>query len=156
MMPTVKNGNLVLVNKVDYLIGSPQTGDVIVFHYPREPSEDFIKRVIATPGETVEIKTDKGVWVNGRKLNEPYIEAIPDYPHEPDTYGVDVRLNVPKNDYFVLGDNRNNSFDSHDWGFVPRQNIIGKALVAYWPVITDCHFNGIVPSCSSDFKFFSF
>jgi signal peptidase I len=152
MLPTVKNGELVLVNKVDYLVGSPARGDVVVFHFPLNPSQDFIKRVIATPGDTVRIRAGQGVWVDDKKLSEPYIAAIPNYNY-PITGGP---AKVPKDDYFVLGDNRNDSYDSHAWGFVPRHNIIGKALVAYWPILTNCHWKGILPSCSSDLKFFSF
>jgi signal peptidase I len=148
MLPTVKNGELVLVNKVDYLLESPQRDDVVVFHFPLNPREDFIKRVIATPGDSVRVRAGQGVWVDDRKLKEPYIAQIPNYDYGPST--------VPKNDYFVLGDNRNDSYDSHAWGFVPRGNIIGKAFIAYWPVLTNCHLNGIIPNCGTDVKFFSF
>ncbi|HEV3311692.1 MAG TPA: signal peptidase I [Chloroflexota bacterium] len=145
MFPTVKNGDLVLVNKADYLIGSPGRGDVIVFHPPIAPKEDYIKRVIGIPGDVVRIRVNQGVWINGHKVPEPYIPAsqIPDYNWGPEK--------VPKNDYFVLGDNRNQSYDSHAWindatqkpdPWVPRSAIIGKALIAYWPF--------------GDMKFFNF
>jgi signal peptidase I len=153
MMPTVKNGELVLVNKVDYLLESPQRGDVIVFHFPLNPKEDFIKRVIGTPGDSVRIKAGQGVWVNNHKLKEPYIAAIPNYNFPTSSA---CPAHVPRNDYFVLGDNRNNSYDSHAWCFVPRANIIGKAFISYWPVLTNCHWNGIIPSCGTDLKFFLF
>jgi len=126
MLPTVHNGDLVLVNKVDYLIHGPEHGDVIVFRYPRNTSEDFIKRVIGIPGDLVRVKDGAGVWVNHHRIKESYILARPFYSWGP--------RRVPPNDYFVLGDNRNNSFDSHVWGYVPRHDIIGKALVAYWPL----------------------
>ncbi len=139
MLPTIQNGSLVLVNKVDYLIHQPQAGDVVVFKAPPEPSQDFIKRVIATPGESVQVHSGK-VFVDGHALKEPYELQTPNYTmlKIPDTNS-DV---VPKNDVFVLGDNRRNSYDSHLWGLLPQKNIIGKALVSYWP--------------PSDLKFFSF
>lgn len=138
MLPTVHNGDLVLVNKVDYTFESPGRGDVIVFKAPPQPSDDYIKRVIGVPGDLVRIRAGKGVWVNNHKLAESYIAQVPSYSWP--LAGGSKR--VPRNDYFVLGDNRNNSYDSHAWGYVPRKNIIGKALVAYWPV--------------QDIRFFSF
>ena len=133
MMPTVHNGSLVLVNKVDYFLHGPQRGDVIVFHAPPATgaqNQDFIKRVIGLPGDTVQIHNGK-VFVNGRALSEPYELQTPDYTMKtiPNTHS-DV---VPKNTIFVLGDNRRNSYDSHLWGLLPDKNIIGKALVSYWP-----------------------
>jgi signal peptidase I len=108
-----------------FLFGSPERGDVIVFRYPRDPSRDFIKRVIAVPGDTIEI-VNGDVFVNGVRLNEPYIT-------NPGNYSVDKQI-VPGGQYFVLGDNRNNSFDSHVWSFLPEENIIGQAMVTYWPL----------------------
>ena len=134
MLPTVKNGDLVLVNKFDYMFESPQRGDIIVFHFPLNPSEDFIKRVIGVPGDTVRIKGGVGVFVDGHLLKESYIPKSYQVAL-PSESGYNMAAEkVPPNEYFVLGDNRNNSYDSHAWGFVPRRNIIGKALVAYWPL----------------------
>jgi signal peptidase I len=114
------------VNKVDYMIHSPQRGDIIVFRAvpAGQPDKDFIKRVIGLPGETVAVHND-AVYINNKKLSEPYISTPPTY-----TWGPAV---VPKNDYFVLGDNRNNSQDSHLWRWLPKQYIIGKAWISYWP-----------------------
>jgi len=124
MKPTLEPGELLLVNKLAYRLGEPQTGDVIVFHYPGNPAEDYIKRLIGLPGD--EIKVEGGlVYVNGQPLQEPYISAPPSYR------GV---WEVPENSFFVLGDNRNQSSDSHSWGFVPKENIVGKALIVYWPI----------------------
>jgi|SRR5579863_920151 len=109
----------------DYLFHEPQRGDIIVFRYPRDPSRDFIKRVIGVPGDTVEIR-DANVYVNNRALDEPYIMAEPHYQMPP--------MRVPSGQYFVLGDNRNNSSDSHVWGLVPWYDIIGQAWVSYWPL----------------------
>ena len=114
-------------------------GDVIVFKYPEEPSRDFIKRVIGLPGETLELR-DKKVSVNGHPLDEPYVHFL-----EPpgtsaefrEVTSTDVRerygpVTVPPNQYFVMGDNRDNSQDSRYWGFLPRDYIKGKAVVIYW------------------------
>ncbi|MCL5266045.1 MAG: signal peptidase I [Chloroflexi bacterium] len=107
-----------------YIFGQPQHGDVIVFKYPKDTSRDFIKRVIALPGETVEIKQGH-VYVNDQPLDENYILDKPNYYVE--------KQRVPPNSFFVLGDNRNNSLDSHVWGMVPVEDIIGKAWLCYWP-----------------------
>jgi signal peptidase I len=151
MDPSLRNGQYVLVNKATYfsveakslarfapwispndprvffLFQGPERGDVIVFRFPREPSREFIKRVMALPGETVEVRGGK-VIVNGQQLSEPYIERQASYNFGPEM--------VPADNYFVLGDNRNNSSDSHIWGMVPRDKIIGKSWVYYrvtWP-----------------------
>jgi len=165
MLPTVQNGDLVLVNKVDYLVGSPQRGDIIVFHFPLQPSEDFIKRVIGVPGDVIKIR-DAKLYVNNRLISQSY-EPTHDLFLDGETVGPGNYNwgpeTVPAHDYFVLGDNRQNSYDSHLWEqnghpepWVPRRDIIGKALVAYWPILT-CHWNVIIPSdCNSDFQFFSF
>jgi signal peptidase I len=113
-----------LVNKLAYRFGEPDHGDVVIFHYPANPQEDYIKRVIGVPGDEILIQ-DGRVTVNGTELNEPYISAPPTYRGS---------WIVPENQIFVLGDNRNQSSDSHSWGFVPFENLVGKALVVYWPV----------------------
>lgn len=107
-----------------YIFGGPQRGDIVVFHYPKEPTRDFIKRVIGVPGDTVEIRGGR-VYVNGEALREDYTAAAPNYQVSLET--------VPTGNYFVLGDNRNNSSDSHIWGLVPEENIIGRAWLSYWP-----------------------
>lgn len=112
-------------SRIFFIFHPPERGDVIVFRFPKEPTRDFIKRVMAGPGETVEIRSGV-VWVNGQKLDEPYLRDRPNYNFGPET--------VPEDNYFVLGDNRNNSSDSHVWGMVPRDMIIGKAWLSYWPV----------------------
>jgi signal peptidase I len=126
MYPNLHNGEYILVNKVDYLIHSPQRGDIIVFRAvpANQPDRDFVKRVIGLPGETVAVHNGR-VYINNRRLSEPYIQTPPDYTFGPST--------VPPNNYFVLGDNRNNSQDSHLWKWLPREDIIGKAWVSYWP-----------------------
>ncbi len=123
MEPTLQNGEFVVVNKLAYKFGDPQIGDVIVFHYPRDPNQEYIKRVVGLPGNNVNIKNGL-VYVNDQILPEPYIATPPRYQAD---------WNVPTDSLFVLGDNRNNSSDSHNWGPVPMQNVIGKALFIYWP-----------------------
>lgn len=124
MKPTLQPDEFVLVNKVAYKLGKPQIGDIIVFHYPINPKEDYIKRVIGRPGDDVKVSGGQ-VSVNGDVLTEPYIAASPVYNGE---------WKVPADSLFVLGDNRNQSSDSHSWGFVPMNDVVGKALFIYWPL----------------------
>lgn len=124
MQPTLHQDQFLLVNKLAYRLGSFERGDIIIFHFPGDPREDYIKRVIGLPGESVEVK-DGYVYVNGQKLEEPYIAAQPNYLKS---------YQVPEDGLFVLGDNRNQSSDSHMWGYVPTQNVVGKALIVYWPL----------------------
>jgi signal peptidase I len=119
--------------------GTIRRGDVLVFKYPEEPERDFIKRVIGLPGETLELR-DKKVYINGVPLDEPYAHYLepPSRPsdlHEVTSFDVRERygpVTVPPSQYFVMGDNRDNSQDSRYWGFLPRENIKGRALVIYW------------------------
>ncbi|MCB8943773.1 MAG: signal peptidase I [Ardenticatenaceae bacterium] len=122
MNPTLVDGEYLIINNLSYYLDEPQRGDVIVFRHPNNEL-NLIKRVIGLPGDTVEIK-DGQVIVNGVVLDEPYIKAAPNY---------NGRWDVPEDNYFVLGDNRNNSSDSHSWSYLPEGNIIGKAEVIYWP-----------------------
>jgi signal peptidase I len=120
-------------------IGTVHRGDVVVFKYPEEPDRDFIKRVIGLPGETLELKSKK-IFINGAPLEEPYVHFLePPRSSEElhETTSLDVRerygpVTVPPNQYFVMGDNRDNSQDSRYWGFLPRDYIKGKALIIYW------------------------
>jgi signal peptidase I len=139
MLPTLDNGEYVLISRLSYTLGKFQRGDIIVFRPPMYPDapfwqrvlglpiddnyEDYIKRIVGLPGETIRI-ADGSVYINDVKLIEPYIAAPPDYANE---------WIVPDGQLFVLGDNRNNSADSHAWGFLPEKNVLGKALVVYWP-----------------------
>jgi signal peptidase I len=136
MLPTFREGDLIIVNKLSYAFGSqPRQGDVIVLYAPgsgTKPTFDpffsqhpscFIKRVIAVPGDTVEIR-DKAVFVNGRKLVEPYINETPNY--------FMPEMAVPGGQYFVLGDNRNHSNDSHTGWLTPEEDIIGNVWFRYW------------------------
>ena len=123
MEPTLHDGEYVIVNKLAYRLGALERGDVIVFYFPRDPEQEYIKRIIGLPGDQV-VVADGKVIVNGQTLDEPYIAAAPKYRSE---------WTVPEDTLFVLGDNRNNSSDSHSWGPVPVSYVVGKALLVYWP-----------------------
>lgn len=139
MFPTLHNGEYILVDKVSYLLHSPRRGDIIVFHAvpALQPDRDFIKRIVAVPGDTVAVRNGS-VYINGHRLPEPYIQQPADYTF--------AARHVPRDDYFVLGDNRNNSFDSSKWTTTPwlnRKYIIGKAWIAYWPLHDLTLFHGV-------------
>lgn len=123
MVPTLQNGEYILINKLAYELGQPERGDIIVFSYPDDNGQDLIKRVIGLPGDTVKIENGV-VTINGQILEEPYIAQPPIYTGE---------WTVPDGSLFVLGDNRNDSRDSHQWGLLPQENIIGKSVLIYWP-----------------------
>jgi signal peptidase I len=135
MEPNFHDGQFLIVNKLIYMLRPPERGDVIVFIPPNNTTRDFIKRVIGLPGDRVEIANGK-VYVNGEMLDEPY-------PLNHGTYSASP-VTVPPEEYFVLGDNRNNSSDSHSWGTVSAKKIIGKAWIVYWPP----QAMGLVPTYS--------
>ena len=145
MEPSLHNGELILVDKWTYLFRPPARGDVIVFHAPPNPSQDYIKRVIGVPGDVINIQNTT-VIVDRVNLHETYVDPnnqgnIYDYKH--------INEVVPPGHYFVLGDNRKGSSDSRDWGFVPQNNIIGRAAFVYWPLQQDN--DGFLPNVSSVF-----
>jgi signal peptidase I len=136
MTPGLTEGEYLLVNKMvywdvpmigggdGYLVQPPRFGDVIIFKFPVDPTRNFVKRVIGVPGDTIRI--DSGVvYLNDVALDEPYVTR-PDQGHTKEAL-------VPPDSYFVLGDNRRASDDSRSWGMVPRDNVIGRAWVSYWP-----------------------
>ncbi len=133
MIPTLVVGDRVLVNKFLYKFKEPQRGDILVFKYPDDPKKDFIKRLIAKGGDTVEIRSGN-IYINGKKVEEPFtIRKIHYFNNSPyATVGKEVK--VPEGSYYVLGDNSSSSKDSRYWGFVPRKNIVGKAFFLYWPL----------------------
>jgi len=124
MDPTLENNQYLAVGKLGYRLHAPQRGDIIVFRDPREDGRKLIKRVIGLPGEVLEIRNGQ-VLVNNQPLDEPYVLSQGHYSYPP--------MTLPEDEYFVLGDNRNNSSDSHNWGLLPRKEIIGKAWLSYWP-----------------------
>ncbi|GAC1568015.1 MAG: signal peptidase I [Ktedonobacteraceae bacterium] len=128
MEPTLHKQEYIIVDKAAYLFHPPSRGDVIVFEYPLNLQVDYVKRIIAIPGDIISIVGEK-VTIDGVTLSEPYVNpADPFNPYPPI-----INRIVGPNDYFVMGDNRGNSSDSRQWGFVPLQNIIGKAIFIYWP-----------------------
>jgi signal peptidase I len=124
MEPSLHDGEFVVVNRLAYRWAMPTRGDIVVFRYPLNPERRFIKRIIGLPGDQILIG-DGRVWVNGQPLEEPYIAAAPRYTGE---------YTVGAGEVFVLGDNRNNSSDSQNWGMLPLRDIIGRAILVYWPV----------------------
>jgi signal peptidase I len=135
MRPDLVTGDRLLADKLTYRLHAPHRGDVVIFYYPRDPQQIYVKRVIGLPGETVDIRNGD-VYINGRKLSEPYrIYAA---------HGSMTARRVPANDYFVMGDNRDVSDDSRYWGYLPRREIIGRAVGRYWPI-----FGGHRPAMAS-------
>ena len=145
MIPTLLIGDHILVNKFLYgttipftdkkilIFRNPEKEDIIVFKYPRNPDKDFIKRVMATEGDVIEEK-NKVIYLNGKALTEPYIQHV---DHNLTFNAMDPRDNfgpikVPKNKLFVMGDNRDQSYDSRYWGFVDLSEVRGKAFIIYW------------------------
>lgn len=140
MEPNLHHGEFVIVSKLNYRFGSPERGDVVVFDFPRNITQEYIKRVIGLPGDQVQIKEGE-IYINDVLLSEPYLESEPNY---------EGLWEVPENTYFVLGDNRNNSSDSHNWGMVPVENLVGEALLIYWPPSSWGLVNGVKPVLASD------
>ncbi|OGY26862.1 MAG: signal peptidase I [Candidatus Woykebacteria bacterium RBG_16_43_9] len=137
MEPNFKDGEYILTDKISYRFSDPKRGDVVIFKAPTNPDVDFIKRIIAIPGEKVEIKNNNIIITNdenpkGFTLSEPY-EIM-----EPIAGGSHLRegkiVEVPKDSYLVFGDNRTHSFDSREWGSLTKKSIIGKAWIRYWPL----------------------
>ena len=123
MRPTLEDGEFVLVSKLSYWFGEFERGDIIVFHFPLNPEEELVKRIIGLPGDRSSVQSGQ-VFLNGQLLSEDYIAQAPLYSGE---------WVVAEGQLFVLGDNRNNSNDSKDWGLLPQENVVGKAVVIYWP-----------------------
>ena len=126
MLPNFQTDQFIIVSRISYVLGEPQRGDVVVFHNPADPSHDFIKRVIGLPGETITIR-DGRVYVNGMRLEEPYIQNFCRGTVCDDTW------EIGPDEYCVLGDNRSSSRDSHNFGPISRDLIIGRAFLRYWP-----------------------
>ncbi len=124
MEKTFTEGELLMVNRLNYKFNEPQRGDVVIFEAPTAPGKDYIKRMIGLPGDKVVVKDGK-LFINDTEIDEPWL-------HEAILYSGEWI--VPEGEYFVLGDNRNHSSDSHSWGFVPRKNLIGNAFFCYWPL----------------------
>ena len=141
---SLHNQELVIVDKWSYIFNTPTRGDVIVFVAPPVPAEDFIKRVIGLPGDIITVHGTQ-VIVNGKTLSEAYVDP----GHQGNPFASVTNIRVPAGTYFVMGDNRLVSFDSRGWGCLPKENIIGRATLVYWP------FNqnnlGLLPGVSSTY-----
>jgi len=124
MEPSLHDGEFVVINRLAYRWANPDRGEIIVFHFPLDPQRRFIKRIIGLPGDSVSVHQGT-VFVNDTTLEEPYIYAAPQY---------DGAWVVEEGHFFVLGDNRNNSSDSQNWGSLETEDIIGKAVIVYWPI----------------------
>lgn len=130
MAPTLKVDDQVIVSKISYWFGRPERNDIVVFRSPDELRSQnidsvLIKRIVGVPGDKLMIHSGR-LWVNDVQVNEPFVHSSIDYGYGPVT--------VPPNSYFVLGDNRNQSYDSHFWGFAARSDLIGKAVVRFYPI----------------------
>jgi signal peptidase I len=123
MLPNLREGNFLLVNKFAYTWGKLQRGDIIVFHYRLEPGADYIKRLVGLPGDDIKIEQDK-TYINGQLISEPYLA-------KPGTYRGEWK--VPEGMFFALGDNRDVSKDSHEFGFIPISDLVGRAIFIYYP-----------------------
>jgi signal peptidase I len=146
MEPSLHDQELILVDKWTYLFRAPAHGDVIVFvaPLPLNPPQDYIKRVIGVPGDVITVQNTT-VIVDGVTLRETYVDPN----NQGNMFKPITNMVVPPNDYFVLGDNRAGSSDSRDWGFVPQQNIIGRAAIVYWPL--QQNNDGFLPNVSAVF-----
>ena len=144
MEPTFHDQEYVAVNKAAYLFEPPARGDVIVFHYPLDIQEDYIKRIIAIPGDVISV-INQTVIVDGVQLNETYVSK----ENQGNPYPSFTKRIVGPDEYFVMGDNRGGSSDSRQWGFVPRQNIVGRVAVVYWPLGVDNL--GLIPNMNNVF-----
>lgn len=130
MAPNFASGDYLIVDEISYKFSEPQRGDVMVFKYPKDTTQDFIKRVIGLPGETVIIGNGKITITKGGQTTELHEKYL---PSDLSTFG-DVNVTLNKDEYFVLGDNRDHSFDSRIWGVVPKKDIIGKPILRLFPV----------------------
>ncbi len=144
MEPNFQNGDYILTNKLEYKLGDPKRGDIVIFKSPTNKDVDYIKRVIGLPGETVMLK-DQHFYVNGQLLEEKY-------PYNTPVYGESFlhenqEITIPEDYYFVVGDNRPGSSDSREFGPVNKYDFIGKAILRYWPTSTA----GLIPKVRYDF-----
>ena len=128
MLPTFNTGQFLLVSRLDYLMGEPQRGDVVVFHFPHDTEQDYIKRVIGLPGETLEIR-NTALYINGRLIDEPYLHEDCEVFSCADGF-----WQLGQDEYFVMGDNRHQSSDSRSFGPIQRDYFLGRVIFRYWPV----------------------
>ena len=134
MRPILMEGDRIFVDKISYRFHEPKRGDIIVFKYPLDPKKDFVKRLVGFGGEALEIR-DGQIYINGQKLDQPPSVAQHFYYNRPDwAYGKEGQvIQIQEGHFFALGDNSAQSSDSRNWGFVPRKNLIGRAVLIWWP-----------------------
>lgn len=131
MFPNFKNGDYIITDKVSYKIDDPKRGDIVVFKNPRDETQDFIKRILGVPGDILKVADGK-IYLNGSELNEPYLgPAITTSPGSFLKEGQEITVSTGH--YITIGDNRSASSDSREWGFITREEIIGKVFFRYWP-----------------------
>jgi signal peptidase I len=145
MEPNLHDQEFMLVDKWSYLFHDPARGDIVVFVAPPNPSQDYVKRIIGLPGDVITVQGTQ-VIVNGKRLNEAYLDPR----RQGNPYPSFTNRVVPPDSYFVLGDNRAGSSDSRDWGCVPRTNIIGRAVLIYWP--PGLNNSGFLPDVTSVYQ----
>lgn len=133
MYPNFDNGDYIITDKITYKFEEPKRGDVVVFKNPKDESQDFIKRIIGIPGDKIMVEGGD-VFLNGEKLEQPFLDSVTT-PSGLFLQDGQERV-VPEGEYAVLGDNRPNSSDSREWGFLPKKEIIGRVFVRYWPKTT--------------------
>jgi signal peptidase I len=139
MLPTLQINDRLIIDKVSYRFANPVRGDIVVFNPPDKlgSKDAYIKRLIGLPGDRVEVKDGGTVYINGKAIAEKYVSERAKYvwtKTESSDSDFTPNIIVPKDHYLVLGDNRNNSLDSHYWGFVAKDHLIGKAVVRFWPI----------------------
>jgi len=144
MMPNFQNGEYILTDKISYRLHTPNRGDVVVFHSPQDERVDFIKRILAVPGDTIKVSGGY-VYLNGITLQEDYIND-PGAVLSGRFLREGAEIEVPLGQYFVMGDNRNHSSDSREWGFVTTAQIVGRAFFRYWPIPQF----GLVPTAEAE------
>ena len=137
MEPNFENSDYLIIDEISYRLGSPQRGEVVVFKYPQNPSQRYIKRIVGLPGETVEIEDGKVIIFN--QVGSQILDESDYLPASCRTPG-DARVSLNEDEYFVLGDNRASSADSRSWGPLPKENIIGRVLFRAWPFTTLAKF----------------
>lgn len=147
MLPNFHDGEYILTDKISYRLKEPKRGDVVIFRAPRNEEYDYIKRIVGLPGDTFKIENGK-TFVNNNPLNEIYLPS--DYITLPGKfYKEGDAFAIPQDQYFVLGDNRSHSSDSREWGLVPKENIVGKAWLRYWPT----NRFGVIPEVAFQFTY---
>lgn len=142
MEPNFHDSELILTQKISYMFGRPQFGDVVVFKAPKAPKFDFIKRVVGLPGDKIVI-TNGEITINGEKKDLSRFTSKPALTIKGGFAEEGKEFSVPDGEYFVLGDNRDHSSDSRDWGFVKEKEITGKAWIVYWPIFRTETFGGL-------------